>query len=98
MAGAGRSEAHTAGRCGWPKIAQRRSWVNWMQGMPAGLPAGMPGIALLIEGAMQQAAQAGRQSMMEWIVCGKPGPVRPRATLAHDDREPTAYNVALLKI
>jgi hypothetical protein len=32
-------------------------------GMPAGLPCGMPGIGELIEGAMQQAPQWGRQSM-----------------------------------
>ncbi len=32
-----------------------------MHGSPAGLPSGMPGIGLVIEGAMQQAAQLGRQ-------------------------------------
>ncbi|MES2042199.1 MAG: hypothetical protein V4495_30680 [Pseudomonadota bacterium] len=32
-----------------------------MQGTPAGLPLGIPGIALLMDGAMQQAAQWGRQ-------------------------------------
>jgi hypothetical protein len=32
-----------------------------MQGTPAGLPWGMPGIGLVMEGAMQQAAQWGRQ-------------------------------------
>jgi len=58
----------------------------------------MPGIGLLIDGAMQQAAQEGRQSMLGSIVCGKPGPVQLRTTLAHDAGEPTAYNVALLKI
>jgi hypothetical protein len=51
-----------AGRSGWPKIAQRKSSISCTQGIPAGLPLGMPGIALLIEGAMQQAAQRGRQS------------------------------------
>jgi hypothetical protein len=34
-----------------------------MQGSPAGLPCGMPGIELLIEGAMQQAAQPRRQAI-----------------------------------
>jgi hypothetical protein len=29
--------------------------------MPAGLPFGMPGMALEMDGAMQQAAQPGRQ-------------------------------------
>lgn len=33
-----------------------------MQGTPAGLPFGMPGIADVIDGAMQQAAQPGRQT------------------------------------
>ncbi len=50
-----------AGRSGWPKMAQRRSSVSWMQGTPAGLPFGMPGIALEMEGAVQQAAHNGRQ-------------------------------------
>ena len=31
--------------------------------MPAGLPWGMPGMGDAIEGAMQQAAQPGRQSI-----------------------------------
>jgi hypothetical protein len=35
-----------------------------MQGTPAGLPFGMPGIGLEIEGAVQQAAQRGRHSMV----------------------------------
>jgi hypothetical protein len=71
MACEGRSELHTLGRSGFPKIAQRRSAVSCAQRTPAGLPAAMPGIGLLIDGAMQQAAQAGRQSMSDRIVCGK---------------------------
>ena len=59
----GCSDAHTAGRSGRPKIWQRPCPSSWMQGTPAGLPWGMPGIAELIEGAMQQAAQCGRQSI-----------------------------------
>ena len=59
----GASEAHTAGRSGRPKSWQRSSASSWTQRTPAGFPCGMPGIALLIEGAMQQAAQAGRQFM-----------------------------------
>ena len=58
----GRSEPQTAGRSGEPKIAQRRSAVSCTQGTPAGLPFAMPGIALLIDGAVQQAAQPGRQA------------------------------------
>jgi hypothetical protein len=43
------------------QIKQRRSSPNWTQRTPAGLPKGMPGIAELMEGAMQQAAQPLRQ-------------------------------------
>jgi hypothetical protein len=46
---------HTAGLSGRPKIMQRT---------PAGLPCGMPGMAELMEGAMQQAPQPGRQFMV----------------------------------
>lgn len=53
--------AHTAGLSAWPKMAQRKSGSSCMQGMPAGFPCGMPGMGLLMEGAMQQAAQCGRQ-------------------------------------
>ncbi|WP_431289483.1 hypothetical protein [Roseateles chitinivorans] len=42
---------------------QRSASSSWMQRTPAGLPSGMPGMGLLIEGAMQQAAQEGRQFM-----------------------------------
>jgi len=34
---------------------------SWTQGTPAGLPWGIPGIGLVIDGAMQQAPQPGRQ-------------------------------------
>jgi hypothetical protein len=63
MSGVGRSEAHTAGRDGSPKSAQRNSFVSCTQGTPAGLPSGMPGMALLIDGAVQQAAQRARHSI-----------------------------------
>ena len=43
-------------------MAQRRSGSNCTQGTPAGFPCGIPGMALLIDGAMQQAAQPGRQA------------------------------------
>jgi hypothetical protein len=40
----------------------QRSWASsWMQGTPAGLPWGMPGMGEEMEGAVQQAAQPGRQ-------------------------------------
>ena len=38
------------------------SGSSWMQGTPAGLPSGMPGIGLVMEGAMQQAPQFGRHA------------------------------------
>ncbi|MBX3751142.1 MAG: NACHT domain-containing protein, partial [Opitutaceae bacterium] len=63
----GRRLMQKAGRSGLPKRAQRRSGRSCTQGMPAGLPWGMPGIGEVIEGAMQQAAQFGRQSMAELL-------------------------------
>jgi hypothetical protein len=71
MAACGRRLAHTAGRSGWPKMRQRRASSSCTQGTPAGLPPGMPGMGLLIEGAMQQAAQWGRQSIKAF--CGSLG-------------------------
>jgi hypothetical protein len=59
----GCSEPHTAGRRASPNKAQRWSAVSCTQRTPAGLPAGMPGMGELIDGAMQQAAQSGRQCM-----------------------------------
>lgn len=50
-----------AGRPACPKIAQRKSVVSCMHGTAAGLPFGIPGIGLLMDGAVQQAAQLGRQ-------------------------------------
>jgi hypothetical protein len=52
---------HTFGRSGCPKILQPLCSSSWTQRTPAGLPFGMPGIGELIEGAMQQAPQPGRQ-------------------------------------
>jgi len=49
--------AQQLGRPDWPKMLQRCSALSWIHLSPAGLPAGMPGIALLIDGAMQQAPQ-----------------------------------------
>jgi hypothetical protein len=64
----GASDPHTAGRLGSPNRRQRRSESSCTQATPAGLPNGMPGIGELIDGAMQHAAQRGRQSMSRMIV------------------------------
>jgi hypothetical protein len=56
--------AHTAGRDGSPKILQRSASSSCTQRIMAGFPSGMPGIADEMDGAMQQAAQAGRHSGM----------------------------------
>jgi len=63
MSAAGCRLLHTAGRSGRPKILQPSRSSSWMQRTPAGLPLGMPGIGELIDGAMQQAPQPGRQEM-----------------------------------
>jgi uncharacterized membrane protein len=52
-----------------------------MQRTPAGLPLGMPGIGDEIEGAMQHAAQRGRQSM-------RPMLSRPSARTMGGDTDP----------
>ncbi|RSZ59430.1 hypothetical protein EJB06_09745 [Massilia atriviolacea] len=52
-----------AGRSGLPKIRQRLSAPSWMQRSPAALPLGIPGIGLVMEGAVQQAPQLSRQFM-----------------------------------
>lgn len=51
------------GLSGEPKIRHRMSSSNWAQATLAGFPPGMPGIGLVMEGAMQQAPQFGRQFM-----------------------------------
>jgi hypothetical protein len=53
-----------AGRSGCPKMRQRMSASSCMHGTPAALPFGIPGMALEIEGAMQQAPQWSRQFMV----------------------------------
>ena len=61
----GASEPQTAGRSGRPNRRQRSAPSRWGQATPAALPFGNPGIGLLIDGAMQQAAQPGRQFMSD---------------------------------
>ncbi len=60
----GCSPPQKAGRSGLPKTAQALSAVSCAQRTPAGLPCGMPGRGEAMEGAMQQAAQLGRQVMI----------------------------------
>ena len=62
MSGSGCKDPHTDGRSGCPKRAQRSSAVSCTQRTPAGLPAGMPGMGDEMDGAMQHAAQCGRQA------------------------------------
>ncbi len=58
----GCNPAQKEGRSGEPNAMQRNSSSSCTHGTPAGLPCGMPGNGELMEGAMQQAAQWGRQS------------------------------------
>ena len=66
MAAEGISDAHTAGRSGRPNRRQRSASSSCTQGTPAGLPFGMPGMGELMDGAMQQAAQPGRQFIIRY--------------------------------
>ncbi len=64
MVSVGRKLTQTAGRSGFPNSAQRRSGSSCTHMTPAGLPRGMPGIGDVIDGAMQQAPQFDRHSML----------------------------------
>lgn len=59
----GWSPAHTFGRKGEPKILQRCCASSCTQGVLAGLPLGIPGMGLVMEGAVQHAPQSRRQSI-----------------------------------
>ncbi len=52
--------AHTAGRSGRPKMRHCSSGPSCTQATPAGLPKGIPGIGVVMDGAMQHAPQPGR--------------------------------------
>ncbi len=70
MSGPGFSVPQNAGRSGLPNSRQRNAASSCTQGTPAGLPRGMPGIGEVIEGAVQQAAQPGRQGKaMSTMAC-----------------------------
>jgi hypothetical protein len=53
-----------AGRSGLPKIMQRFCASSCTQRTPAGLPFGMPGIGLLMEGAVQHAPHCSLQIIL----------------------------------
>ncbi|NIK00430.1 hypothetical protein FHR48_000950 [Xanthomonas arboricola] len=59
----GRRLPHTNGRVGNPNSRHRPCPSSCTHGTPAGLPCGMPGIAELIDGAIQHAAQPARHGM-----------------------------------
>jgi hypothetical protein len=46
-------------------MRHRLSSPSWTHRIPAGLPPGMPGIGLVIDGAVQQAPQLGRHASAE---------------------------------
>jgi hypothetical protein len=52
-----------AGRSGNPNTLQQNASSSCEHGTPEGLPSGMPGSGELMDAAMQQAAQWGRQFM-----------------------------------
>lgn len=80
MAASGRSEPHTAGRSGRPKMRQRSRSSSCTHRTPAGLPPGMPGMADVIDGAMQHAPQPGRQDGAAAVPPGSIGTTpRPQA-------------------
>ena len=64
----------TWGRSGCPKILQPLCSSSCTQRTPAGLPFGMPGMADVIDGAMQQAPQPGRQSKEDGELTETVGP------------------------
>ncbi len=60
----GSKDTHTFGRSAWPNRRQRSCSSNCTQRTPAAFPAGMPGMGVEMDGAVQQAPQPGRQSML----------------------------------
>jgi hypothetical protein len=72
----GFSPAQKVGRSGRPKTRHRIWSSSWMQASPAGLPRGISGRGEVIEGAMQQAPQPGRQAGESVIPAMMPLPAR----------------------
>jgi hypothetical protein len=54
----------TSGRSDEPNIIHRLSSLSCTQRTPAGLPSGIPGMGVVIEGAIQHAPHPSRQSIM----------------------------------
>jgi hypothetical protein len=81
MSTLGRSDAQTEGRSGRPNRRQRNCSSSCGQATPAGLGcAGPPvgdGIGVLMDGAMQQAPQWGRQDGVSVQASGMPGLFAP---------------------
>jgi len=69
MSSSGIKLAQTFGLAGSLKMAQRKSSRSWTQGSPAALPFGMPGMAELIDGAVQQAPHPDRHCMFSILYC-----------------------------
>lgn len=100
----GASDWQTAGRSGEWKRRHEPLASSCTQRTPAGLPCGMPGMALLMEGAMQQAPQPGRQASGRVMALAQspcprrqagcflpsPGPVRRTVRRAHNPRQARA--------
>lgn len=56
------------GRSGRPKTRQRLSSASWIHLTPAGFPFGIPGIGLVMDGAMQHAPLLLRQLMLSFCL------------------------------
>ncbi|AEF55033.1 hypothetical protein Mar181_1995 [Marinomonas posidonica IVIA-Po-181] len=69
MSSSGINVAQTFGLAGSLKMAQRKSSRSWTQVSPAALPFGIPGMAELIDGAVQQAPQPDRHCMFSNLYC-----------------------------
>lgn len=86
MSAEGRSDPHTAGRSGRPKILQRNASSSCTHATPAGLPWGMPGMGLEMDGAVQHAPHPGLQSTVSGkeFTCSAPQPLAGPEHLFHD--------------
>ena len=79
MSAWGCSEEQTDGRSGRPNRRQRSPSSNCTQRTPAGLPCGMPGMAEVMDGAVQHAPQAGRQFILRMLAPPSPQVIAHRS-------------------